>query len=402
MSHSWLPQDPQGYYARLGVPPDCRSEAITLAYRRAARIVHPDVPGTGDAAAFLALKQAYDVLRREETRSVYDRARLVASPPKRPGRPVREEGGDDSADDRFDYASWEIDPPPRPPMAAAAARHPRWRDLPLTVWIGIAAVLLVGGVEVGWRLAAAPGTAARPEKLGAIPATARDVPPPSLTDPAPATFGSAPVRLAGVPTYYVLPAAVPATLWRADPARHGLVPWGQLPPFSAVQGLRIEPRNGMVEVKVTDSINGFIESGRLTPGSAAAAARAWCTFHAGMSPENGELLTRSGEGGGSVAIENRSPQPAVVKLRAEDGTVAASVFLAPGGQTVAAGLREHSVRVEYATGEVWSRACHGFSAGQRARVLAEPVLVGAARRIAVPPETGPEPAELADPAFERE
>ncbi len=79
------------------------------------------------------------------------------------------------------------------------------------------------------------------------------------------------MRLAGTPNFYVVPAATPAMLWREDPAGHALVPWGTLPPFSAVQGLRLFKANGMVEVKVTDSANGFVEAGRLTPGDAAAA-----------------------------------------------------------------------------------------------------------------------------------
>ena len=52
------PLDPEGYYARLGVEPWSGPEAITAAWRREARLVHPDVPVTGDAAAFMELKQA--------------------------------------------------------------------------------------------------------------------------------------------------------------------------------------------------------------------------------------------------------------------------------------------------------------------------------------------------------
>ena len=40
------PFDPEGYYARLGVQPRSGPEIITAAYRRKARLVHPDVyPG---------------------------------------------------------------------------------------------------------------------------------------------------------------------------------------------------------------------------------------------------------------------------------------------------------------------------------------------------------------------
>ena len=47
----------------LEVDPAAAPEAITAAYRRKARVLHPDVPGTGDAAAFIRLKAG---LRRAE------------------------------------------------------------------------------------------------------------------------------------------------------------------------------------------------------------------------------------------------------------------------------------------------------------------------------------------------
>ncbi len=394
MSHSSLPldpfgdprADPLGYYARLGVGPDSDVETIAAAYRRGARVVHPDVPVTGDAAAFVALKQAYDVLIHPDLRAAYDRV-TRRGPPR------------ESDDDPI-----EINPMAAADMAAPPTRHPRLRDLPAAVWAGMAVLLLVGLIESVWHLGFSPGAAslAGAGARTAIPPLARDVPSPGWGDSAPPAFGAAPIRLAGVPNYYVLPAANAATLWRLDDRRHGLAPWGQLPAFSAVQGLRLNRQNGMVEVKVTESANGFVDAARLTPGDAAAAAGAWCTFHAGLSPINGEVLTHGGTGTGRISIENRSGQPAVVKLRTDDGTVAASVFLSPGGQAPVDALPDGRFRVEFATGEVWSRACHGFTAGMRAQVLAEPMAAGMETRIVVPPESGIEPAELADQAFERE
>ncbi len=40
--------------------------SIVAAYRAKARLLHPDVPGTGDAEAFVAVKQAYDMLSNRE------------------------------------------------------------------------------------------------------------------------------------------------------------------------------------------------------------------------------------------------------------------------------------------------------------------------------------------------
>src|ERR1700710_550386 len=65
--------DPQGYYARLDVEPTAPQAAIVTAFRTKARLLHPDVARTGNAAAFVAMKQAYDVLSNRERRDEYDR-----------------------------------------------------------------------------------------------------------------------------------------------------------------------------------------------------------------------------------------------------------------------------------------------------------------------------------------
>jgi hypothetical protein len=370
--------DPEGYYARLGVDPKSEPETITAAYRRKARLVHPDVPVTGDAAAFMALKQAYDVLNNAARRAAYDRLAQQEPPPERePG---------------------EIGARPFPEMAPPPTRHPRLHDLPVVVWAGMAVVLIVGVIEIGFHLTSSPA----PVRHEAIPATARDVPPPAANGPAQTAYGPAPVRLAGTPNFYIVPTSSLATLWRPDEVQHKLIPWGQLPPFSAVQALRLFKANGMVEVRVTDTANGFVQADRLTPGDSAAAARAWCTYNAGPTPANGEVLTRTGDGHAKLTIDNRSGQPAVVKIRSADGAVAASVFLDPGGETTVDGLPDAPALLDFATGEVWSRPCHGFAAGMRAQRLPNPVTMGAATSLAIPPDAAIASVELSDQAFERE
>jgi hypothetical protein len=276
----------------------------------------------------------------------------------------------------------------------------------------MAAVLMVGAIEIGLHL----NSSSSPTKRETIPATARDVPPPVADAPMQATYGPAPVRLAGTPNFYIVPTASPAMLWRADETRQNYIPWGQLPPFSAVQGLRLIKSSGMVEVKVTDSANGFIEAGRLTPGDTTAAARAWCTFHAGPTPANGELLTRGPQGqstrqspgqghaGGHsrLSIDNRSGQPAVVKIRSPEGAIISSVFLGPREQTTLEGLPDEPVRLDFATGEMWSRACHGFTAGMRAQRLPSLVTIGTSSRLEIPPGPAVAPVDLPDQAFEQE
>jgi hypothetical protein len=339
--------------------------------------VHPDVPGTGDASAFMDLKRSYDILSNPDRRAAYDRS-------ARP-RQVEQEPG-------------EIASTPYPEIATPRTRHPRWRDLPIPVWAGMAVVLLVGMIEVGLHLTY-PTPPAEHER---IPAMAADVPPATQAEAAQPTYGPAPVRLAGTPNFYIVPTASPAMLWRSDDTRHTLVPWGPLPPFSAVQGLRLLKSNGMVEVKVTDTANGFVEAGRLTPGDPTAAQRAWCTYHAGPTPANGEVMVRGPAGHTRLEIENLSGQPAVIKIRSPDGALLTSIFLGPSGEAVVDGLPDDPVRLDLATGEVWSRACHGFEAGMRAVRLPALVRIGALARLAIPPGAAVATVELTDQAFEQE
>ncbi len=66
--------DPQGFYQRLDLNSTAPADAIHAAYRRKARLLHPDIPVTGSVAAFVALKEAYDVLSDPLRRAAYDRA----------------------------------------------------------------------------------------------------------------------------------------------------------------------------------------------------------------------------------------------------------------------------------------------------------------------------------------
>jgi hypothetical protein len=383
-----LPLDPEGYYARLGVEPQSRPEAITAAYRRKARLVHPDVPGTGDATAFVELKQAYDVLIHTGRRAAYDRSARQEVPQTSAQAQARD----------LDQEPGEIGATPFPTMVTPPTRHPRLRDLPIAVWVGMAGLLMVGVVEVGLHLTTSPVQTRRE----AIPATAPNVPPLAANDPRPTLYSPAPVHLAGTPNYYIMPAASAAMLWHVDEARHTLVPWGQLPAFSSVQALRLLKPSGMVEIKVTDSANGYVEAGRLTPGDTAAAARAWCTYNAGPTPENGEVLSHTAMGHAALSVTNRTGQLAVVKIRSATGKVIASVFLDPGGEATMEALPDDPVQLDFATGEVWSRACRGFAAGMRAQRLPGLVSIGPDMQLAIPPDAKAKAVDLSDQAFEQE
>lgn len=79
------------HYATLGLPANATSDAIRQAYRRLVLLTHPD--RTPDPAAhqrFLAVNDAYDVLRDPARRAAYDAAlrRLLAPPPAPSIRPT--------------------------------------------------------------------------------------------------------------------------------------------------------------------------------------------------------------------------------------------------------------------------------------------------------------------------
>ena len=87
-----LNYDPnQDAYTILGVEPEASPAKIEAAYRKAARIWHPDKSPAPDAAdRFHELRQAADILRDKHRRAQYDRLRRLSlgnRPPPRPKRP---------------------------------------------------------------------------------------------------------------------------------------------------------------------------------------------------------------------------------------------------------------------------------------------------------------------------
>jgi hypothetical protein len=371
--------DPQGYYERLDLDWNAPPEAIHAAYRRKARLLHPDIPGTGSAAAFMAVKEAYDVLADPLRRAAYDRA---ARSLDRLRSAVVSDAGE------------EIHPvpPPRPP--APKTRGPRLADLPLAVWAGLVIVVVFAAGEAVLHLNAPPSA----DRTVEVPATAPTVAP--QVPPAP----SRPVRLIGIPNVYVIPSGSPALVLRYDQPRDTFVPIGQLPPFSAVQAVRVLRDHGLVEIRLTATTTGFIDAARLQPGNVTAAQQAYCTYNSGPPPANGEILARNGDGPGQMTIENHSGQPLVVKLRDRNGITAAAVYLAPGGDAVVDGLPGGAYRPDYAIGELWSRACNSFAAGMRAQRFAAFAELSTLRTLAIPPDLPDQapPVDISDQDFQHD
>jgi hypothetical protein len=375
--------DPDGYYDLLGVKPSAAPAEIVAAYRQKARLLHPDVPRTGNSDAFVAVKQAYDVLSNQLQRADYDRAaRDAAAAAARPAigipRPHQR--------------------PQAAPAAASSTHRPRFSDLPVMVWAGMGAFLCFGIYQVVTHLLA-PSPVVRSD----IRPNAAIVAPLSPSAHQAVLYGPMPVRLAGTPNFYIMPAGSPAVLWRLDTGRNALVPQGQLPPFSEVQAVRLIRQNGMLEVLVNDRGNGYVSADHATPGNAAAAHRAYCSYNAGPTPSDGEPLLRRGSGQGTLDLENRSVQPAVVKLRDQTGAVMLSVFLGPGGHAALEGLPDGLYRPEFAIGELWSRACNTFAAGMRSWRTDAALRLPGDQHLVVAPETAGAPSsEISDQVFDRD
>ena len=342
--------------------------------------MHPDVPSTGDADAFVAVKQAYDVLGNIDRRADYDRlARMVT---EEEAEPV------------------VIPQRRRRPMPAARTRHPGPSGIPVAVWVGLVIVLFVGIFEVARHLLQLPPLPARLE----IRPNAPIVAPQTREAQRLTNYGPAPIQLAGTPNYYIVPAADTAVLWRQDEARKVLVPEGNLPPFSSVQAVRLFRQNGLVEVRVTDTTTGFVAAGRLVPGNANAAHNAYCAYNTGPAPANGEVLHLSRTGKGHLALDNHTTQPAVVKLRDASWSAIVTVYLAPSGHAEIDGLPEGQYRLDFAIGELWSRACQSFAAGMRAQRSSGYIALSALTRLTIPPDLAgePPPADISDETFQRD
>ena len=60
------------YYEVLGVSKSASKDEIKSAYRKLAKVYHPDNKDTGDEAQFKEVQEAYDVLNDEKKRQMYD------------------------------------------------------------------------------------------------------------------------------------------------------------------------------------------------------------------------------------------------------------------------------------------------------------------------------------------
>ena len=376
--------DPKGYYALLGVDPNASASDIAAAFRRLARVLHPDIPHTGDADRFMALRQAYELLSDPRQRATYDLTTAYV---------------------RLDRADTEHQTVPFPPvMVEPPMRRPRLSDVPVPAWIILGLVVVVSGYQVFDRVTTGGSvpTVVRPITPAAAPTVGnREAAQAAGDRDAPVPRPSRPARLAGTPNHYATPGTGPVIIWRVEGETNRLVLLGQLQPFTPVQALRLFRQAGMIEIRVTDATNGLVAATRLIPGNEVAAQRAFCIFHAGPAPKNAEMIDLKTRGNETLVVQNREASPAVIKLRDRGGHLVASFFVGPGDEARVSGLPSGVFRTEFAFGEVWSKPCGGFAIGMRAWRMPEYRSVAALTPLTIPPDpTGPnQPVELSDLAF---
>jgi DnaJ domain len=347
--------DPLGYYARLGVSPDAEIPAITAAFRRAARQVHPDIPRTGNAEAFVALQAAYGVLSDPVKRAAYDRK-------GRDGSLTRREVPFIPVVPRFGLSGL--------PLILACSV------------LGMTIVAVAGAIHALMAVNRITATAPQTAERQAAPPTVRRV-----------------LTLIGPWTDYVTPGNGPAILWQEQGPDALLRPVARLPAFAVVRAIGALPDRGLVMIALAGGAHAYVDGGRLSPGGLAEARRGFCADQAGAPPKNAEVLGQRGSGSARVVIHNRGEEPAVVKLRDTEQHTQAMIFLAPGVTATVLDLPGGPWRADFAVGELWSRACGIFAAGMDAGRL--PGLIASGSAVTVPP-TALAVVNISDQAFRKD
>ena len=103
-------------YDLLGVDPAADAETLRRAYRLKLRQSHPDVGG--DAAVFVQVQRAWELVGTADARASYDRRNGFADAGE-PGAPSSEPAAD------AEKPAWSS---PAPPRANARPGHSRGRD----------------------------------------------------------------------------------------------------------------------------------------------------------------------------------------------------------------------------------------------------------------------------------
>lgn len=332
-------EDPLGYYARLGVRPGCPPGELKAAFRRRARELHPDAPA-GDSAEFVRLREAYEALSDPLQRAAYDRSAHVMGSPGAAG-------------------------------LRAAAATPRGMRARQGQWFAGAGVAVVG-VAVGLIAARHPA----PRYGGEAPhISIPGVLPGGLSLPLPLPFAASRVLVQEPGDHYVVPRDGAAIVWEGG-GDGRLRRLGRLAAFTSV---RVAPPgtpapDGLAAIVLRTGAVAYVDAGRLMPGSTKEARQARCAYDAGPPPGNGEVLPGARGGRARVTLSNASSTPAVVTLRGSEPRDVVRVYVAPNERAHVTRLPPGPWTAEAAFGDLWSRACDSFVAGERVQRIAAPVL----------------------------
>lgn len=288
----------------------------------------------------MRLKEAYDALSDPLQRSAYDRMMRSTDGPRRAG------------------------------LRAAPPRAARARQGPLFAGAGVAVI----GVAVGLIAARHPAS----HYGGAPPhVTIAGVLPGGLSLPFPLPLVAPDVLVEEPGDHYVLPRDGPAVVWEGG-GNGRLRRLGRLAAFTSV---RVAPSgtpapDGLAPIVLRGGAVAYVDTGRLMPGSTKEARQARCAYEAGRPPGNGEVLPGSRGGRARATLSNASSTPAVVTLRGSAPRDVARIYVAPNDMARITGLPPGPWTAEAAFGDLWSRACDSFVAGERVQAIAAPVMEG--------------------------
>lgn len=329
-------------YEVLKIPPTAPQATIVAAYRKLAKQLHPDVPGTGDRDAFIRLQQAYRRLGDPDSRAAFDRSRRPAAP-----RPA-----------------WRAGEATLGFTQAVIWRRPRF-VVPLL--IGATVLAVAQAVAVFWR---EPAPAAVAVVARASPAQAASAP---GTNPMPARVVALPPTDFAAADHFIAPG--PPLSWDGT--------GGRLEPFTPVVVLG-RANAARAEIRLKDGSAGLVDAARLLPGDARAARLAACLHFAGPPPRAGQVLVHRATGPARLAVENRDDRPAVLKLRDAGGATIVAIYVGARGRADLTDLPIGPLGAEYAQGDLWSAPCSRFAAGMRAQALARPLTLSAESRLILP------------------